>query len=282
MVSITKIEDVQKVLNSLRVNDKKTGFVPTMGALHPGHISLISKSVERGDNTVCSIFVNPTQFNDSADFEKYPRTLENDLALLAKNGCNVVFMPSVEEMYPGGSTLREHYDLGFIETILEGRFRPGHFQGVCQVVERLLRIVQPDELFLGQKDLQQILVIKKMIELKNIQTDVIICETLREPSGLASSSRNARLSEMQKEQAAIIYRMLQYCRENLYNRSLEELSAYAQQHILGNGFDKIDYFSFHNAATLAPVELWDGEEKLSALFAGYIGGVRLIDNMFMN
>lgn len=273
---------LKKNLQKIRDNNGKIGFVPTMGALHHGHLSLIKKSVKRGNKTVCSIFVNPTQFNDKNDFNKYPVTIENDILLLEKNNCDVVFLPSVEEMYPDGTALNEPYDLGFVETILEGRFRPGHFQGVSQVVEQLLRMVEPDELFMGQKDLQQIMVVKKMMELKNINTELIIGETLREKSGLAASSRNARLTEEQKDKATIISKMLEYSKAHLHEMELEELSARAQRNILDAGFEKIDYFSFHDAETLEPVELWNGEQKLSALFAGYIGGVRLIDNMFMN
>ena len=150
MILTKTTELLQRKIAYFKNKDRKIGFVPTMGALHKGHISLIEKSVQRNNITVCSIFVNPTQFNDATDFEKYPVTIENDIRLLEKNGCVIVFLPSVKEMYPEGTELKEKYDLGFVETILEGRFRPGHFQGVCQVVERLLRMVQPDELFMGQ------------------------------------------------------------------------------------------------------------------------------------
>lgn len=282
MIIIKTIKDLTNVLTEVRDQNHRIGFIPTMGALHGGHISLIKKSVDRNNFTVCSIFVNPTQFNDKNDFEKYPVTINADTNLLKENDCDLLFLPSVEEIYPEGMESAAKYELGFIETILEGRFRPGHFQGVCQVVERLLRIVKPHELFLGQKDLQQIIVLKKMIELKNLDVTIVIGETLREKSGLAASSRNARLSQEQRYQAGIIYKMLLFSKEHLHDMDFETINAYAQRNILEAGFEKIDYFSFHDAETLQPVELWDGQQKIAALFAGYIGGVRLIDNMFLN
>lgn len=282
MIIIKQTNDLQLGIRKSNIEQQAIGFVPTMGALHEGHLSLIKQSKDKGNFTVCSIFVNPTQFNDSSDFEQYPRTLVSDILLLEANGCDLLFLPSVEEIYPEGTHLPEPYALGFIETILEGTFRPGHFQGVCQVVERLLRVVQPQELLLGQKDLQQILVLRKMIEQKNITVKITPAQTLREPEGLAMSSRNKRLTPEQKKQALIIHECLLFCKEHLGSIPLKELAAVSKERILSAGFEKIDYFSFHQAETLAPIDQWNGQEKIVAVFAGFIGGVRLIDNMFLN
>ena len=181
-------------LQKIKSEDQKIGFVPTMGALHAGHISLINDSREMGNTTVCSIFVNPTQFNDQKDFEKYPVDIEKDIYLLEKAGTEILFLPSVKEMYPEGLTTLYQYDLGFLETILEGFYRPGHFQGVCRIVHKLLNIVQPHHLFMGQKDYQQCMVIKRLITDYSINTQLNIVATERENSGLAMSSRNLRLS----------------------------------------------------------------------------------------
>ena len=197
MILFKKANDLRKWLDAQHKNGKRIGFVPTMGALHPGHISLIKKSKTENPVTVCSIFINPSQFNDPADFKKYPVTIETDIDMLEEADCDALFLPGSEEIYPDGYSNSKLYDIGYLETVLEGKYRPGHFQGVCMVVDRLLDIVQPDQLFLGQKDYQQCMVIKRLLILKG-QTDKIglsICPTLREADGLAMSSRNLRLSE---------------------------------------------------------------------------------------
>ena len=186
-----------------------------MGALHNGHISLIQTARAENELVIGSIFVNPTQFTEQSDFEKYPSSVEADLFKLEKAGCDVLFLPSVADMYPNGSSPTRQYDLGLLDTILEGKFRPGHFQGVCQVVQRLLEIIAPGKLYLGQKDFQQCLVLKKMISLLDIETSVIICPTQREPDGLALSSRNSRLAPTEKDKASYLYRALQSIKENL-------------------------------------------------------------------
>src|SRR6478609_10764771 len=213
---------VNQLTEWLQNSSETIGFVPTMGALHAGHLGLLEASKQQSGITVCSIFVNPTQFNDPQDFAKYPVTLEKDLLLLEKAGCDVVFLPSVAEMYPGGLAPDKHFELGYLETILEGKYRPGHFQGVCQVVNRLLEIVRPTTLFLGQKDYQQCMVIKKLIELAGFDTTLNIVPTIRENSGLALSSRNLRLSKKDKETAAVIYRSLQFLRQNIQPGDLSD------------------------------------------------------------
>ncbi|HEU5165487.1 MAG TPA: pantoate--beta-alanine ligase, partial [Chitinophagaceae bacterium] len=188
------------------------GFVPTMGALHGGHLSLVSEAKKQNKIVVCSIFVNPTQFNDPEDFKKYPVTLEKDILMFEDAGCNILFTPPVQEIYPNGTNHLIHYDLGFLETVLEGKFRPGHFQGVCQVMDRLLEIVLPDNLYLGQKDYQQCMVIKKLIELIELNDKITtnICPTLRENDGLALSSRNIRLPPDDRKKATTIFTALRY------------------------------------------------------------------------
>jgi len=271
-------------LNKLKKLNQSIGFVPTMGALHKGHISLIEQCNNQNDVTVCSIFVNPTQFNDPADFAKYPKTIEQDLLLLEIAQCNIVFLPSVEEIYPKNATPIKQYNLGFLETILEGSARPGHFQGVCQVVERLLTIVSPNVLYLGQKDYQQCMVINQLVELmgwKN-QLKIEIEATLREPSGLAMSSRNMRLTDAQLVNATAIHQSLQFIKNNISTTPIESIIAHTEQYLLQHNFEKIDYIAICHAESLAPITNFDTQTKTVALIAAFIGGVRLIDNLILS
>lgn len=276
-----KLTDLQRFLGNEREKGSKIGFVPTMGALHPGHLSLIQQSNEQNGCTVCSIFVNPTQFNDPKDFEKYPVTIEKDIDLLEKAGCHVLFLPGVEEIYPAGTRPVKHYDLGFLETVLEGPYRKGHFQGVCMVVHRLLDIVRPDNLYLGQKDYQQCMVIKKLIELINAPVNVSICPTLREEDGLAMSSRNMRLNADERKKAATIFEALHFLKVNFEKGSLEKIILTAKEKLAAKGF-KTDYLVIADAGTLEILTEWDGKRKTVALAAGYLNEIRLIDNMALN
>src|SRR5438270_8267338 len=204
MIIFKRAVDLEHYLFEQKRSGRNIGFVPTMGALHKGHLSLISRAGKSG-LVVCSIFVNPTQFNDPEDFKNYPVNIENDMELLVQSGCDVLFLPSVEEIYPAGFS-KKHYDLGPIEFVLEGAHRPGHFQGVCQVVDRLLQIVQPDDLFTGQKDYQQCMVIRKLISLVGMEdrVNLVVVPTVREKDGLAMSSRNLRLNEEQRKKAPLV------------------------------------------------------------------------------
>jgi pantoate--beta-alanine ligase len=276
-----KLTDLQRFLGNERENGSKIGFVPTMGALHPGHLSLIRQSNEQNACTVCSIFVNPTQFNDPKDFEKYPVTIEKDIDLLEKAGCPVLFLPGVAEIYPAGAQPAKHYDLGFLETVLEGPYRKGHFQGVCMVVHRLLDIVRPDNLYLGQKDYQQCMVIKKLIELINAPVNVTICPTLREDDGLAMSSRNMRLNEAERKKAVTIFQALHFIKANFEKGSLEKIILTAKEKLAAQGF-KTDYLVIADEATLEILNDWDGKRKAVALAAAYLNEIRLIDNMVLN
>lgn len=283
MTIIKKISDLQNFLGLYRKDGQKIGFAPTMGALHPGHISLITESKKNNGLTVSSIFINPVQFNDPKDYEKYPITLENDILLLEKAGCNVLFLPSVSEVYPDGTTQQKKYELGYLESVLEGEYRPGHFQGVCMVIERLLDIVKPDNLYLGQKDYQQCMVIKKLTELTGLDQTVHtrICPTLREPDGLAMSSRNMRLSETERKNAGTIYKTLQLIKEGLGKDDLRSLKKEAKTILSEKGF-KPDYVEIADASTLQLVNDWDGKQKLVALIAAFLNEVRLIDNLPLN
>lgn len=262
---------------------KQVGFVPTMGALHQGHIALLNRSVECNDLTVCSIFVNPAQFNDPDDFHKYPVTIEQDIYLLESSGCNVLFLPSASEIYPDGILNLEKYDLGFLETVLEGKYRPGHFQGVCQVVHRLLDIVLPHTLYLGQKDYQQNLVIKKLLELISLDKKIKVefLPTVREPDGLAMSSRNKRLSKDARLIVPVISKSLRLIAENIKPGKTGALIQMAVSQLEAATL-KTDYIVLANADTLESLTDWDGKQKVVVLAAAYSEGVRLIDNILIN
>ncbi len=282
MILFKTITDLQKHLQKQKNSGFSIGFVPTMGALHEGHLSLIEMSKQQCQITVCSIFVNPTQFNDSKDFNKYPITIENDILLLEKAQCDVLFLPTAQEIYPHGTVLNTSYNLGFLETVLEGKFRPNHFQGVCQVVHKLLDIVLPNYLFLGQKDYQQCMVIQQLIAVIGITTQVVIGKTLRENSGLAMSSRNMRLSDETKNKATTIYQSLNYIKYNINIISPEILIENSINNLLNNGFDKIDYVAICDANSLEPISEINKTMPKVALIAAFINEIRLIDNILLN
>jgi pantoate--beta-alanine ligase len=283
MILFKKTDDLRKWLDNQQLDSKNIGFVPTMGALHAGHISLIKTSKKQNAVTVCSIFVNPAQFNDSKDFEKYPVTIKEDILLLEEAGCDVLFLPSVTEIYPNGLLAKKYYDLGFIETVFDGKYRPGHFQGVCMVVENLLKIVLPDRLYLGQKDYQQCMVITKLtglIGFKN-KIEIIICPTLREKNGLAMSSRNMRLSKEEREKAGAIFKSMTLIKENIGKETLEIIKEKAYKILEGAGL-KPDYVEIVNAEDLSSIKEWNKDKKAVVLVAAFMNEVRLIDNMLLN
>lgn len=283
MIIFKNSADIRKWHEVQHKKPGKIGFVPTMGALHIGHLSLIESSKSKNQATVCSIFVNPTQFNDGKDFVKYPVTLEKDISMLETAGCDVLFLPSVKEIYPIGLKKSRNYELGYLETILEGKFRPGHFQGVCDVVQRLLDIVQPHNLYLGQKDYQQCMVITRLIEIlkKDKKINISICPTLRENDGLAMSSRNMRLTEQDRKTAGTIYKSLQLVKEKIQPDNLVELQLEARSMLENAGF-KVDYFEIVASKDLSQLTKWDGKQKLVAIVAAFINEVRLIDNLILN
>src|SRR5580692_9926762 len=247
MILFKRSADLSKWLNQQTASGRSIGFVPTMGALHEGHITLITISKKQTDITVCSIFVNPTQFNDPKDFQKYPITLEKDVALLEAAGADILFLPGVSELYPTGTADLEHYDLGRLENLLEGKYRPGHFQGVCQVMYRLLNIVRPDHLFMGQKDYQQCMVVQRLLTLMALPARLHRCPIVREPDGLAMSSRNLRLSPVQRANATAIYHALQWLGQKF---RVAPASALAEaEKILKKADFQIDYISVADTAT---------------------------------
>ncbi len=283
MVIFKRAADLVGYLEKQRIAGRKIGFVPTLGALHEGHISLIIISKKKSELTVCSIFVNPTQFNDPRDFQKYPITIEKDIVLLEKAGTDVLFLPEVSEMYPGGTKGLEHYDLGPLETLLEGEFRPGHFQGVAQVMQRLLSIVRPDDLFMGSKDYQQCMVVQRLLHIMALSTTLVRCPILREPDGLAMSSRNVRMDPDQRSRATAIYQALKGIRDAWPATApagqlppIEPLIAEATVLLEAAGF-RIDYVEIADGDTLEPVSP-DSKTKV-VLIAAFMGEVRLIDNM---
>jgi pantoate--beta-alanine ligase len=277
-------DTLDRHLSTARNNGKRIGFVPTMGALHQGHLSLIAKAKENCDLVVCSIFVNPTQFNDPADFEKYPITIDNDILQLTDAGTDVLFLPAVAEMYPEGLGIKTHYDFGQLETILEGAHRPGHFQGVGQVVHKLLDLVKPDKLFMGQKDFQQCLIVNRLLKLIHSTAELVVCPTLRESDGLAMSSRNMRLNTVERRNALNIYKALCYVKDNIRIASFSEILSNAANQLKTNGFD-VDYIelvsmeadgsvTFPKVMGTNPVYAVVAAKELSS-------DVRLIDNMLM-
>lgn len=284
MILFKQISRLQQALSAARNENKSIGFVPTMGALHEGHLSLIAQSKQENDITVCSIFVNPTQFNDPKDFEKYPVTTAQDILLAEKAGLDLLFMPGVDEMYPNGQQLTRPYELGRIETLLEGAHRPGHFQGVCQVVHHLLSIVQPDGLYMGQKDYQQCMVINRLLDITALKEKIQlkVGATLRETDGLAMSSRNMRLSPQARKQATAIYKTLTEIPEHIKTKSISDAEQEAASFLLQNGFDKVDYIAVADAVTLEPVSKPVPGQPLVVLAAAFIDNVRLIDNLLFD
>jgi pantoate--beta-alanine ligase len=244
-------------------------------------LSLFEKSLSGNDITICSIFINPTQFNDASDFLKYPVTLEQDLYRLEETGAQVVFLPGIEEIYPDGITHLRNFNLGNLENILEGKYRPEHFQGVCQVMSRLLTIVQPDNLYMGQKDYQQCMVVHRLLQL--MHSDIVLksCATQREDDGLAMSSRNMRLTADERKKAITISAVLKFFKENLQPGDLVPMVTKGKQMLEQSQF-KTDYVEIADKDTLESVYYWDGKQQLVSLIAAFMNDVRLIDNMILN
>ncbi|MGX1639218.1 pantoate--beta-alanine ligase [Sphingobacterium sp. NPDC055431] len=274
-------QELQHELAGIRQQNQVITLVPTMGALHEGHLSLINYAKPLTDITVCSIFVNPTQFNDPKDLEKYPRPIENDIALLEAVGCDILFMPTVEEMYPENDP-EWHIDLGNLDQIWEGEHRPGHFQGVTQIVFKLFDLVKPNQACFGQKDFQQVMVIQRMIDIKNLDIKLLICPIIRSEAGLALSSRNARLSEEGKENALTIITALRFIQDNLEQKSIAELLDGAKTIIASNPAVELEYLSICETSTLAPVDNIESGKDYVALIAAWVEKVRLIDNILLS
>ena len=258
---------------------KKIGFAPTMGALHQGHLSLYKAAKKENDEVISSIFVNPTQFNNPDDFQKYPKTLEKDLELLEKAGVDAVYVPNVEEMYPDGLSSKK-YDFDGLENEMEGKYRPGHFDGVGTIVEELFRQVQPHNAYFGEKDYQQLAIIKKMVEKTKLPVKIHGVTTLREEDGLAMSSRNVRLTETQRKEATIIYETLTKVKEWFKVISLEEIKQKVTDIFRNSNFE-LEYFVIADEKTLKETDFFYKDKNYRAFIVAYADDVRLIDNMHL-
>ncbi len=279
MKVITTIKEVGSILLEVRSCGKSIGLVPTMGALHEGHASLVRKCVEENDVTVVSVFVNPTQFNDKNDLKNYPRTLDADCALLERLGVDIVFAPSVEEIYPEPDTRKFSYPP--TDEVMEGAKRPGHFNGVCQIVSKLFYIVQADRAYFGEKDFQQIAVIRRMVEDLHIPVELRPCPIVREASGLAMSSRNTLLSEAEKITAVNISQTLKASLEYAKEHSLEETHDFVVNSINATEGLEVEYFQIVDGKTLLPVASWEESPYVVGCITVYCGAtpIRLIDNV---
>ncbi len=272
--------DLNNYLAGLRAEKKTIGFVPTMGALHAGHISLVNQSKRHADVTVVSIYVNPTQFNESSDLEKYPRPIEEDIRLLTLNDVDILFLPGNDQIYPPNQEAEFEIDLEGLDEIMEGEFRPGHFRGVAQVMDVLLTMVKPDALCMGQKDFQQVAVVRQLIRKKGHKAEMIMCPIIREMHGLARSSRNVRLSKKGRSAASIIYKTLLYCKSQRYLLDVDTTTTKCLKRLERPGF-KPEYFSLIDGHTLKPVKSWSDSDFVVACTAVWTENVRLIDNLII-
>ena len=282
MIVISTVSGLNSALQPVRCNGDSIGFVPTMGALHEGHATLIRQSITENECTVVSLFVNPTQFNNSDDLRLYPRTPEGDQRLLEQLGVDFLFAPSEEEVYPEPD--RRQFDFGMLDKVMEGRYRPGHFNGVAQVVSRLFSYVQPDKAYFGEKDFQQLAIVRTMTSLLHIPVEIVGVPTVREPSGLAMSSRNLRLSDEERQKATNIFQVLSAIKTQRSNKTVAELTSAAEKTLLSNGFNKVDYVAIADSETLEllePGEVPSNNKPLVALVAAFMGEVRLIDNTLL-
>ena len=280
MILFKKEHQLQYYLNTLRLNKKSIGLIPTMGALHEGHLSLIRKAKEENDCVVCSVFVNPTQFNNDADLEKYPRTEANDIELLTSIGTDIIFMPSVEEVYPKELNTTLELDFGELATTMEGEFRPGHFDGMAQVVNRFLNMVQPHSLYMGQKDFQQITIVRNMLIQLGSEVRLVMCPILRQDNGLAMSSRNVRLTPENRALAVKVFQTLSAAKNLIDKKTPKEIEEWAMQELNLSKF-RPEYFSIVDGITLQLIEDFGKTNSAVACTAVWAGDVRLIDNMIL-
>lgn len=282
MLIFNKKSDLSAFLSPFINQNKSIGFVPTMGALHEGHLSLLKNSLSENDITVMSIFVNPTQFNNAEDLDKYPRTLERDVQIMqALSNSIIVYAPEVEDIYEG-NTVSENFEYDGLENQMEGKHRPGHFDGVGTIVKRLFEIVQPNKAYFGEKDFQQLQIVKKLVSKYNIPVEVIGCPIHREPNGLAMSSRNERLSAIAKEKAAIIYQTLSDAKKLFQTNSAEETILFVENEFKKHTEFQLEYFEIADEATLLPVSEKENDKNYRGFIAIFIENIRLIDNISLN
>lgn len=269
--------ELQTVVTDIQSQGKTIGFVPTMGALHKGHVSLIEQSVNQCDATFASIFVNPIQFNNPLDLQTYPRTIESDISMLEQAGCDVVFIPEVSDMYPNGTTQTESYNFGTLETVMEGAFRPGHFNGVAVVVKRLFNLIPATIAYFGLKDFQQVAVIRALVEQERIPIQIVACPIIREADGLAMSSRNMRLTPEQRLQAVHISKTLFTAQQMAQKNSVEDVKKFVINTLNNVPLLSVEYFEIVDQKTLQPVNTWN--KPCVGCIAVNVGMVRLIDNV---
>jgi pantoate--beta-alanine ligase len=271
------IEETRKFLSVFRKQGKSIGLVPTMGALHEGHLSLIDASLGNNDITVISIFVNPTQFNDKKDFKNYPRDLDKDLELIRLKGCDLIFAPSENEIYPAKDP--RVFDFGTLDKYMEGMYRPGHFNGVAQIVTRLFDIIQPDKAYFGEKDFQQLVIIKNLVQQLNLPVEIIPCPIIRESDGLAMSSRNRLLNSEQRKSASKIRAVLLQAQKINRKMEIADLKNFVINQISMDPYLQAEYFELVLESDLIPLEKWPGKIPVRACIAVKTGNVRLIDNI---
>lgn len=277
MQIFTKVSDLQNHLSQLRAKGLSLGFVPTMGALHSGHLALIDHASRENDISLISIFVNPTQFNNKSDLEKYPRQIDSDIAKLEETGCDIIFLPSEDEMYPE-KVESEKIDLNGLDTVMEGAHRPGHFDGVATIVGRFFEIINPTRAYFGEKDFQQLLIIRQLTKVMKMDVEIIPHPIERSEKGLALSSRNQLLSSDDQEKSLIIWQSLNWMKDNSENYTPNELINLVSQRFEGSDL-KLEYAQIVNENTLLPVDSWSNTDHARAFIAAYISGVRLIDNL---
>lgn len=277
MQVVKHINELASLVDQARAEGKSIGFVPTMGALHRGHLSLVEKAGKLTDFVVVSIFVNPTQFNDKGDLDRYPRDLQKDVSLLSTSACQVILAPEVDEVYPVPDT--RQFNFGALEEVMEGKFRPGHFNGVAQVVSRLFDMVKPDKAFFGQKDFQQLAIIREMVRRLQLSVEIVACPIVRENDGLAMSSRNMLLDPEQRKSAVQISAALFAAQNKVGDLSVEKLRDWVISQVNSNDLLNTEYFEIVNSLTLQPVKSWDEPGEKTGCIAVHCGKIRLIDNV---
>ena len=277
MKIIRTVAELKDTVSAFKTAGKSVGLVPTMGALHAGHMSLVDRARKENDIIVVSVFVNPTQFNNKEDLKTYPRTEEHDCSLLEKAGCDIAFVPDVEEIYPEEDN--RVFDLGEVAEVMEGKFRPGHFNGVAQIVSKLFAMVGPDRAYFGEKDFQQIAVIRRMAAIEGFKIDIISCPIMREADGLALSSRNVRLTQEQRKIAPNIYKVLNESRNFAKSHSVGETKAFVVDQLNTIAPLRVEYYEIVDGNTMQPVADWDESDYIAGCITVYCGEVRLIDNI---
>ena len=273
-------DDLTGHLLSLKNEDLTIGLVPTMGALHAGHASLVERAAFENDLVIVTIFVNPTQFNDPSDLEHYPRTLDQDLELLRSLRADLVFVPSVREMYPGKDT--QTFDLGGLDRVMEGAYREGHFNGVAQIVSKFFLMIHPDRAYFGQKDFQQLVIVRRLVNILNLDLSVVSCPIIREKDGLAMSSRNVRLSKEERKLAPFIYETLVQAREQKETLSPEQVKEWVRLRFLEQPLMRLEYFEIVEDKGLTSIQTWDEKVNKVGCLAVHLGKVRLIDNLYFD